>query len=238
MGMYIRKSLKVGPIRINLSKSGVGVSAGVKGARIGVRSDGAAYVHAGRGGIYYRKLFSGIADDNVETKIAKKVRSLLNSNRSAWFDSFATLNDESVTQSVRERCASELGEFLNRINRRLVTAGYPVFTDPKLKSIVNMVAKDFMLKITFPDDYVAWSPENEAVLEQAIDLASDIIKKKRTLLGDFHNQALADAVDVQSAFAMKHIVPAVNAKHLFVDNSKVFDCRFISAISHEMLYGD
>ncbi len=236
MGMYIRKSLKVGPIRVNLSKSGVGVSAGVKGARIGVRPDGATYVHVGRGGIYYRKLFSGIIDDDVEAKIAKKVRSLLNSNRSAWFDSFATLNSESASLPVRERCASELGEFLDRINRRLVTAGFPVFTDPKLKSIANMVAKDFMLQITFPDDYAAWSPENEVVLEHAIDLAIGIIKKKRTLLGDFHNQSLADAVDVQSAFAMKHILPAVNAKHLFVDN-KVFDCRFISAVSHEMLYG-
>jgi hypothetical protein len=31
MGFYVRKSLKAGPFRFNLSKSGVGVSAGVPG---------------------------------------------------------------------------------------------------------------------------------------------------------------------------------------------------------------
>ena len=55
MGFYLRKSFRLGPIRFNLSKSGVGLSAGVKGARIGLNAKGKKYVHFGRGGIYYRK---------------------------------------------------------------------------------------------------------------------------------------------------------------------------------------
>ena len=43
MGFYIRKSIRFGPIRINLSKSGIGLSAGVTGARIGIDSKGRAY---------------------------------------------------------------------------------------------------------------------------------------------------------------------------------------------------
>jgi hypothetical protein len=35
MSLYIRKSISVGPFRFNLSKSGVGVSAGIKGVRFG-----------------------------------------------------------------------------------------------------------------------------------------------------------------------------------------------------------
>jgi len=35
MGFYLRKSLRVGPLRFNLSKSGIGLSAGIKGFRIG-----------------------------------------------------------------------------------------------------------------------------------------------------------------------------------------------------------
>ena len=35
MAFYLRKSLKVGPMRFNLSKSGIGVSTGFKGFRIG-----------------------------------------------------------------------------------------------------------------------------------------------------------------------------------------------------------
>lgn len=53
MGFYIRKSLRVGPLRFNLSKSGVGVSAGIPGFRVGMGPRG-NYIHAGRGGIYYR----------------------------------------------------------------------------------------------------------------------------------------------------------------------------------------
>lgn len=55
MGFYLRKAFRLGPLRINLSKSGLGVSAGVKGARVGVDAQGKSYVHVGRGGLYFRK---------------------------------------------------------------------------------------------------------------------------------------------------------------------------------------
>ncbi|MGE0610061.1 MAG: DUF4236 domain-containing protein [Pirellulales bacterium] len=55
MGIYFRKSISIGPIRLNLSKSGVGASVGVKGLRLGIRPDGSEYVHAGRFGIYFRQ---------------------------------------------------------------------------------------------------------------------------------------------------------------------------------------
>lgn len=58
MGFYLRKSLTVGPFRFNLSKSGIGVSAGVKGLRVGVGPRG-NYIHAGAHGIYYRASFGG-----------------------------------------------------------------------------------------------------------------------------------------------------------------------------------
>lgn len=57
MGFYLKKGFNIGPVRINLSKSGVGVSVGGKGLRFGSGSKG-NYVHAGRGGLYYRKSLS------------------------------------------------------------------------------------------------------------------------------------------------------------------------------------
>ena len=57
MGWYIRRSKKFGPFRLNLSKSGIGFSIGIKGARIGKGPNG-GYVHLGTGGLYYRKHFS------------------------------------------------------------------------------------------------------------------------------------------------------------------------------------
>jgi Protein of unknown function (DUF4236) len=57
MGLYLRKSVRVGPLRFNLSGSGIGVSCGIPGFRIGTGPRG-NYIHAGHGGIYYRKTFS------------------------------------------------------------------------------------------------------------------------------------------------------------------------------------
>lgn len=56
MSFYLRKSVSVGPFRFNLSGSGVGVSVGVKGLRVGTGPRG-NYVHLGRGGVYYRHTF-------------------------------------------------------------------------------------------------------------------------------------------------------------------------------------
>lgn len=58
MGFYVRKSLSAGPFRFNLSKSGMGVSVGVPGFRVGTGPRG-NYVHMGRGGVYYRTTLSG-----------------------------------------------------------------------------------------------------------------------------------------------------------------------------------
>ena len=56
MGFYYRKSINFGGIRFNFSKSGIGVSVGVKGFRMGKGPRG-NYIHIGRNGLYYRRVF-------------------------------------------------------------------------------------------------------------------------------------------------------------------------------------
>ena len=58
MGFYFRKTVKFGPMRLNFSKSGIGVSAGVKGARVSMGPRG-TYIHAGTGGFYYSQRIGG-----------------------------------------------------------------------------------------------------------------------------------------------------------------------------------
>jgi hypothetical protein len=65
VGWYLRKSLGFGPLRINLSKSGLGGSVGVKGLRVGTGPRG-RYLHAGRGGLYYRTSLDPPATDLSE----------------------------------------------------------------------------------------------------------------------------------------------------------------------------
>jgi hypothetical protein len=61
MGVYLRKAVRLGPLRLNLSKRGLGASVGEPGARVGVDATGTPYVHSGRGGLYYRGRGRGIA---------------------------------------------------------------------------------------------------------------------------------------------------------------------------------
>lgn len=55
MHVFLRKALRVGPLRFNLSKSGIGVSAGVPGLRVGLIGPRGHYIYAGRKGLYYRR---------------------------------------------------------------------------------------------------------------------------------------------------------------------------------------
>lgn len=53
MGWYLKKSFAFGPLRLNLSKSGLGASVGVKGLRVSSGPKG-KQINAGREGLYYR----------------------------------------------------------------------------------------------------------------------------------------------------------------------------------------
>lgn len=67
MGFYVRKSVSIGPFRFNLSGSGIGISFGVRGFRLGSGPRG-KYVHLGRAGVYYRHALreAGIVDSASE----------------------------------------------------------------------------------------------------------------------------------------------------------------------------
>lgn len=66
MGFYLHKSVAVGPFRFNLSGSGVGMSVGVRGMRVGTGPRG-NYVRIGRGGVYYRQTFHAPAEQPIRS---------------------------------------------------------------------------------------------------------------------------------------------------------------------------
>ncbi len=59
MGWSFHRSLNFGGMRLNLSKSGVGASFGVKGLRCGISPNGRRYVRCGMDGIYYQQTLGG-----------------------------------------------------------------------------------------------------------------------------------------------------------------------------------
>lgn len=60
MGWSYRRSVKLGPVRLNFSKSGVGASVGIKGLRIGTGPRG-THLTASGGGFQYRQRIGGAA---------------------------------------------------------------------------------------------------------------------------------------------------------------------------------
>jgi hypothetical protein len=111
MGFYLRKGINFGPLRLNLSRSGLGASFGVKGARIGIGPKG-SYIHMGRGGLYYRQTLAPapgphyapspsepIPPPNPPDNLLKEIKS----------SSTATLTDSSAIDLLKE---------LNRVKKR------------------------------------------------------------------------------------------------------------------------
>lgn len=71
MGLYLRKSIKVGPLRFNLSAAGIGVSGGVRGFRVGSGPRG-NYVHMGAHGLYYRSVLGGGSHPRATVRVASQ----------------------------------------------------------------------------------------------------------------------------------------------------------------------
>lgn len=72
MGFYYRKSVSVGPFRINMSKSGFGYSVGGRGFRTGVSSRGRRYTTFGLPGtgMGYRTSSSGSGKGRLLVAVA------------------------------------------------------------------------------------------------------------------------------------------------------------------------
>jgi hypothetical protein len=106
VGFYIRKGFNFGPLRLNLSRSGLGASIGVKGARIGVGPRG-SYVHLGRGGLYYRQTIAPPSPKVQPSQDAPPVTDELQEISS------------SAAQDIVDSSAAQLLQELNRIKRRI-----------------------------------------------------------------------------------------------------------------------
>src|SRR5712691_8763484 len=105
MGFYLRKGFNFGPLRLNLSRSGLGASFGVKGARIGIGPRG-SYVHLGRGGLYYRQTIAPPSPREQPSQGAPLATDELQEISS------------SAAQSIVDSSAEQLLQELNRVKRR------------------------------------------------------------------------------------------------------------------------
>ena len=85
MGFYFRKSKTFGPFRINLSKSGIGLSTGIKGARLSIGPKG-TYVNMGRNGMYYRKKLGSNSNKPTNNNVITSNNNIISSNSTPTFN--------------------------------------------------------------------------------------------------------------------------------------------------------
>ncbi len=113
MGFYLRKSFSAGPLRLNLSKSGLGLSVGVPGARIGITSTGRGYVHAGRGGLYFRQSLGSASNPSANR--------LSEAGVSEPEDPFTISGDANVTYPLASIPSSSLPTLESTLRRKTLS---------------------------------------------------------------------------------------------------------------------
>src|SRR5687767_12322110 len=117
MGIYLRKALSFGPLRLNLSRSGLGASFGVKGARVGAGPRG-MYVHAGRGGLYYRQSLSSGFRSSGGTAPSLPIPA----GRADALHEIETANTSQLTDSSSVQLLQELNRVQTRIQATPIVA--------------------------------------------------------------------------------------------------------------------
>lgn len=132
MGLSFRKSFNMGPLRVNLSGAGVGVSAGVRGARVAVGPRG-TYVTLSAGGFrYQRKLDSS---PQKESPAVLPSPSVLSAGAPEQAGYIATASVGSLMESSPEDSLEEIQRRVHRSNLFMV---YLVLALPLLFYILSL----------------------------------------------------------------------------------------------------
>ncbi|HXA18628.1 MAG TPA: DUF4236 domain-containing protein [Thermoanaerobaculia bacterium] len=109
MGFYLRKSIAVGPFRFNLSGSGVGISVGVRGLRVGSGPRG-NYVRIGRGAVYYQQTLHSPAAPPAAPRVPPSQSPPVPDGTHAPLTEIASANAAQIADSSSEELLAELRE--------------------------------------------------------------------------------------------------------------------------------
>jgi len=101
MGWSFRKSKSFGPFRLNLSRSGLGISFGVKGARISANNNG-TFVTIGANGIYYRQRLSGKTSHTIDNHFTPEITTEYNQPHTITTNSVEAITDVESQAFVQE----------------------------------------------------------------------------------------------------------------------------------------
>lgn len=139
MGFSFRRSSSFGPFRFNFSKSGIGASVGVKGARVTLTPKGRTYITVGAGGFSYRQtLNAGHSSSSVKPQLQP--------------EQAVPVLDEIKTADVEELRESSKSELVEDLNRRaaMFNPAIILFIAAGLVGLIGMVNLTSSLPATLP----------------------------------------------------------------------------------------
>src|SRR5258708_5062287 len=138
MGFFFRRSTRFGPFRLNFSKSGIGASVGVKGARLTMTPRGTTYVTVGSHGFYYRETLPKSGRNPVNSGHPPSLQSL---PTSAEDDTISSASAHELVDSSSERLVQQLNERARMFNPAwllYVAVVIPLFSFALLPTLPNM----------------------------------------------------------------------------------------------------
>lgn len=175
MGFYFKKSIKVGLLRFNFSKSGIGLSTGVKGFRIGTGPRG-NYIHLGANGFYYKKTIGNTNKiENIQPLIDSK------SSNEYKFKEIESGNVRFMTDSSFDEILKELNDKAKIFSVIPVSIFLPIllfFAKPILiLTCLILIPLALIIDKKLKTTYVIYDIENtqELELQQFYDCFNAII---------------------------------------------------------------
>jgi hypothetical protein len=190
MGLYLRKSVRVGPFRFNLSGSGVGVSCGIPGLRVGVGPRG-NYIHAGRGGIYYRASFP--RGSGTHSEVSPTVVPTPTVDQPRYDPTLAEFHsvDTGVSLDVHDISSQALLDELNEKRAKHRLTPWTVVFCAAIEALI------------WANNFATWEIATITALCIPLIVIStlrDVLKKTSVLLFDFDSETALQYAEVTTAF--------------------------------------
>jgi len=182
MGYFFRRSAHFGPFRLNFSKSGIGASVGVKGARLTMTPRGTTYITVGRNGFYYRETISSRALRSGQTP------SVLPPAISASSGEIPTADVSELVDSSSEQLVNTLNERAKMFNPAwlvyiaaallfVFAIGLQPDTSPSTASIMPLAGADYptlVARYGYPNSVVASNPLGVVTVRTAFYTAANV----------------------------------------------------------------
>ena len=161
MGFYFRKSINIGPLRFNLSKSGLGISTGIPGLRIGSGPRG-SYIHVGRDGLYYRQALT-LNKHLVRSEPSNKLEQSLHQGQDSTTGQLTRLGSAYVTQMLDSTAPDILADIAEKRTRTeflpYVLAGFLflllviiLFSGPRWLAVIWLASLPIATFVTYQID--------------------------------------------------------------------------------------